>query len=691
MSDRSTPHEVDVPVTDMDDPEDDIIFPETSDQTNDFLDVLDYELDPDSNQSLFNKVKSLFTNSTNNRSNNYEMVSSRNDDSFELDSDISTPDAIDNDDPTINIRDYRVKLLENKLKRRTIAGVVLLVMLMVTTVFMFGRSSAETIIYSQGKRLLSNSTHDFYPTTLVISLDGFHPHYINSKDTPTMHNILVNEYGPPYMTPSFPSSTFPNHWTLVTGLYPSEHGIVGNTFFDPKLNKPFVNTNPKVGGLDPDFWRGGEPVWNTAERQNLITAVHMWPGSEVPDGVGPKGEFDRYNGSELLVSKVDRVMGWLDKEIETRPELILTYVPTIDQYGHKFGISGSNLTDALTYVDNFIDLIQRELHARNLDNIVNLIIVSDHGMAQTSNDRLLYLDDLTDLSKLEHIDGWPLFGLRPRDDISVDDIYNEISKKLSQLGDNITSNYHIYKVEDLPQEWKFGGKLQDHKFNYRLAPIWVIPEVGYSITTHQQMKEYDYEYKPRGAHGYNNTHLLMRAIFLGSGPYFNSILPQSGKVKPFANTEVYNLICDSLNIIPGSNNGTNPRHVMQNTLPHDWSDGLIFPDLPYEVDHIVRKNATYDLLWRKNKDNQETKPVSTNDNPLQSMISEESTISSLTSASLPKPSDFETSTSHTSTTTAKPHEGFADIVGHIVDGIEDGVDYVGEQAHNLFEDIFGGD
>ena len=113
-------------------------------------------------------------------------------------------------------------------------------------------------------------------------------------------------------------------------------------------------------------------------------------------------------------------MGWIDREsIETRPELILTYVPTIDQFGHKYGISGQNLTEALTYVDNFIDLMQQEIHKRNLDEIVNMIIVSDHGMAPTSNDRLLYLDDLVDLDKIEHIDGWPLFGLRPKGTLMI--------------------------------------------------------------------------------------------------------------------------------------------------------------------------------------------------------------------------------------------------------------------------------
>ncbi|RCK56097.1 hypothetical protein Cantr_05864 [Candida viswanathii] len=607
--------------------------------------------------------------------------------------DIDTPSETDGEfddsrEPPVDLRDHRIQLLEKQVKNRTIIGsVVLLTVGVLTFILFFNRNNGHLGIQltSHNRQVYSNSTHDFHQTTILISLDGFHPHYINPLDTPTMHNIMKNDYGAPYMTPSFPSLTFPNHWTLVTGLYPSEHGIVGNTFYDPLLKKQFINTNPKVGGLDPDFWQGGEPIWTTAGRQNIRTAVHMWPGSEVPH-VGPDHDFDRYNGSELLSSKVDRVMGWLDREsIDERPELILTYVPTIDQFGHKYGISGQNLTDALTYVDNFLDLMKQELHKRNLDDIVNVIIVSDHGMAPTSNDRLLYLDDLIDLEKIEHIDGWPLFGLRPKQEYSVDDIYNELQEKFKNLGPEITSNYEIYKVEDIPKDYQFGGNLTDHKFNYRLAPIWLFPNVGYSITTHQQMQDNDFEYKPKGVHGYNNTHLLMRAIFLGFGPYFKN---KPLKVQPFQNTQVYNLVCDTLDIIPAPNNGTQMHEIWNNELDDGWLDTLDFPNLPFEIDHIVRKNATYDLLWRKGKQAQGDAP--TNDHPLEDMKTEESEVTSLTNEKLPKPTDFiSTSTGITHlTVTTTVHEGFGEIMEDIMDGIEDGVEAIGDVFHNIIDDIF---
>ncbi|ODV76665.1 putative nucleotide pyrophosphatase precursor [Suhomyces tanzawaensis NRRL Y-17324] len=637
------PHQVDVPVTDMDEVEDDLFVNRQDTAHDEFLDGLDYEHQED---GFANKIASTFSKfglftKNKNKSNNYEMLGrSRSDDSY-YDDLGSEADA--NDNKVIDFRDYKIDLLMRKVKKLTAVGIMLIISMVAGLLYFTrkGGSLQSPLI----KTLISNSTHEFHPTTIVISLDGFHPHYISPHNTPTLHKMLLDDFGAPFMTPSFPSSTFPNHWTLVTGLYPSEHGIVGNTFYDPKLKKQFINTNPKVGGLDPDFWSAGEPIWQTASKQGLRSAVHMWPGSEVP-GIGPKEDFDKYNGSELLSSKVDRVMSWIDRDdITQRPELILTYVPTIDQVGHKIGIFGEELVDALKYVDDFVSLMQKEIKVRNLDEIVNLIIVSDHGMAPTSNDRLIYLDDVIDLDRIEHIDGWPLFGLRPLDANTIDEMYYEIIAKLNDLGNGINKHFKVYKREDLPKEWQFGGELNEHRFNYRLAPLWIIPEVGYSITTKKQMEESGNDYKPKGVHGYNNTELLMRAIFLGTGPYFQQRLSKGKKVLPFANTEVYNLICDTLDLTPAPNNGSDTTYnaavSSSKELPHDWTDSLEYPNVPFEVEHII-KDATYDLLWKKKK-KIEVRPstisVSTNDHPLESLVSKESSLTH-NSVHIPKPTDF---------------------------------------------------
>lgn len=529
--------------------------------------------------------------------------------------------------------------------------------------------------------------------------------------------MFVKDYGAPYMIPSFPSLTFPNHWTLVTGLYPSEHGIVGNTFFDPELNRQFVNTDPKLGALDPEFWKGGEPIWETANKQGVKSAIHMWPGSEVPGiGLGNGPTFvDLFNGLELLSSKVDRVMGWLDiEDINERPELILTYVPTIDTIGHRNGIGGEELEHGLLYVDNFMHLMLLELQNRHLDDIVNVIVVSDHGMAPTSNERLLYIDEVIDLNeKIEHIDGWPLFGLRPKDNQRVEDVYNELVINLQKLPESINRHYPVYKVEDLPEKWHFGGKTHEHRFNYRLAPLWIIPDVGYSITTHKQMEENNNDYTPHGVHGYNNTELLMRAIFLGRGPYFDLLLSSSGdgnkKINPFPNTEVYNLICDTLNLSPSPNNGSFQTQSMAQSfahpnrlispvnLLHDWTDPLEFPDLPFEVDHIV-EDATYDILFKKppvDRVNPTTVLVSTNTNPLESLNSAATTLATLTEHK-PKP----LTESNKATPTAEPeteidpespeddqkhHSSWSDLLSGIT---EDVGSLIGDVS-DAFKDIFG--
>ncbi|GEQ72495.1 hypothetical protein JCM33374_g6182 [Metschnikowia sp. JCM 33374] len=705
------PHAVDVPVVDLDDPEDDILFAESQPRRSrpsvDLLDYANHHPSTNNNTTFLGKVQSFFRR--NRASGSYERMEDTGDmEFFNVDDDEAADGAADAHGPPDgpDLRKYQIKRLERKLNKTILMFACGLVF--VFAFLFFKKDSLAAGNSPSQKILLSNSTHNFHPTTVLISLDGFHPHYISAGVTPTLHRMLVEGYGAPYMVPSFPSSTFPNHWTLVTGLYPADHGIVGNTFYDPLLQKQFINTNPAYG-LDPQFWQGGEPIWTTAAKQGVKSAIHMWPGSEVP-GVGDNGPIaiDKYNGSEPLAAKADRVFGWLDTEsLADRPELILTYVPTIDQFGHMYGISGDQLVGALTYVDEFVQLVHEKVAERNLQDIVNVIVVSDHGMAPTSNERLLFLEDVVDTANIEHIDGWPLFGLRPRSNSSVDDIYDEIRENLDTSDPEIRDNFNLYRVEDFPREWQFGGNLNDHKFNYRLAPLWIVPNVGYSVTTWAKFEQDNHEYYPKGVHGYNNTHLLMRAIFLGEGPYFKQKLAETKKVLPFANTNVYNIVCDTLQIRPSPNNGSSVGHDFSisstNSLPKDWSDDLVYPDLPYEVEHLVR-NATYDQLYRPNS-SQALPDVTDNShgNVYSSLKSFESSASSVASISLPKPSDFsrtETPLSHSETSTVqsthtKGHGGFFGnifgSVGDAIDGIDESLENAAQDALDYAESWFKGD
>lgn len=450
------------------------------------------------------------------------------------------------------------------------------------------------------KPLLSNSTADFYPTTLIISLDGFHPHYISKELTPFMHQLFM-EYdscAPPYMIPTNPTVTFTNHYTLVTGLKPIYHGIIANKFYDPTADERFVNTNNSVA-LDPKWW-GGEPVWSTAEKQGVSAAVHMWPGSEVkfPNGLNPM-YVDKFNKTEYLSKKRDRIFQWLDLPIEKRPELIMSYVPNIDTIGHKYGIAGEHLKRELRKVDKYIKSIYEGISSRKLEDIVNVIIVSDHGMAPTSNSRLIYLDDLVGekfMPKIQYTDAWPLFGIRPYNDSDIVPMMKEMRKNYRK--DTNKNHYNIYLKDEI-LDTMFGGS--DSRYISRVAPLWVIPKVGYSVVTHEEMKRKKDMYTPMGVHGFNNSEVLMRSLFLGTGPFFESRLHKKNtKLQPFSNIEVYNIICDSLNLNPAPNNGTfiEGMSIIQqnNTLDEEWKDSRQYPDVSFATE-VLDVESTYDILW----------------------------------------------------------------------------------------------
>lgn len=319
-----------------------------------------------------------------------------------------------------------------------------------------------------------------------------------------------------------------------------------------------------------------------------LTPDSMWPGSEAHIG-GVEPEYvDTYNGDEALHNKVNRILGWLDlpgpsavetRENATRPQFIAAYVPNVDADGHRYGPNSTYIRSTIAEVDGMLDLLFRGIEARNLSDIVNIVVVSDHGMATTDTTRLIQLDDLIDLKEIEHTDGWPLYGLRP---------FNQSEAKLAEL-------YNALKVQEGLHEGKFQVFLRDDNMperyhfsnNKRIAPLWIVPEVGYAIAPKHEFDvaaalEKGEIFHPRGLHGYDNDHPLMRAIFVARGPAFPH--PKGSVVDPFYNTNVYNIICDSLGIEPRPNNGT-IRLPFKTTGLHDPAAYEQPPDDPPPIAH----------------------------------------------------------------------------------------------------------
>jgi predicted AlkP superfamily pyrophosphatase or phosphodiesterase len=431
------------------------------------------------------------------------------------------------------------------------------------------------------KAIRSNGTSNFAATTILISLDGFRADFLSRGLTPTLNAFIAEGVSPKYMLPSFPSVTFPNHYTLVTGLYPESHGVVGNTFWDPILKEEFYYTDP-ARSMQPKWWisGGAEPLWSTAESQGVRSAIHMWPGSEAHIQLEPTF-VDKFNGTEALSRKVDRVLGLLDLPTEldsgivsiseSRPQFIAMYVPDVDQDGHKFGPNSTEITKTITSVDTMLHDFFHGLQQRNLTDVVNVVIVSDHGMATTSSDRLIQLEDLIDVSLVEHIDGWPLFGLRMKADKDLRPMYEALLAKSAN-----NPNIEVYLRENMPKRYHFSK-------NERIAPLWIIPKTGWAIVERkdfdiQEAKKTNKIYHPRGLHGYDHEHPLMRAIFIARGPAFPH--KPNSQVAVFQNTEVYNIVCDSLEIIPHPNNGTLHLPLTPIGVHPGIPDTPVFPDFP---------------------------------------------------------------------------------------------------------------
>jgi len=388
------------------------------------------------------------------------------------------------------------------------------------------------------QKMFNNGTALFAPTTILISLDGFRADFLRRGITPRLNAFIEEGISPAYMTPSFPSVTFPNHYTLVTGLYPESHGVVGNTFWDPVMKAEFYYTDPDRS-MQGKWW-GGEPLWVTAEKQGIRTAIHMWPGSEAHIMDLEPSFLDKFNGKEPLSKKVDRILELLDKPgqedpnaevADMRPQLIAAYIPNVDSDAHKFGPNSTEIKTTINQVDTMLDWLFIGLEERNLTEVVNVVIVSDHGMATTSTDRLIQLDEIIDMSLIEHSDGWPLYGLRPKDPADIQGLYDKLSSEAS-----ILNNFEVYLRDvNMPERYHFSK-------NERIAPLWIIPKTGWAIVTKEDFDIVDAKakgvvYHPRGLHGYDHEHPLMRAIFIARGPAFPH--PPNSRLDPFRKSHIF--------------------------------------------------------------------------------------------------------------------------------------------------------
>ncbi|MET3781481.1 putative AlkP superfamily pyrophosphatase or phosphodiesterase [Brevundimonas sp. 1080] len=325
---------------------------------------------------------------------------------------------------------------------------------------------------------------------ILVSIDGFSPAYLGKGQTPVLDGLVAGgAFGS--MRPSFPSVTFPNHYTLVTGLHPDHHGVVGNRFNDAQLGA-FTMASKESG-----FWDQGEPIWVTAEKAGVRTGTMFWPGSEVEiHGVRPSqwAPFDQGMPGD---ARVDRLLSWLDLPVDQRPKLETLYFDIVDTAGHRNGPDAPETRAAAASVDASMGRLIEGLKARGLYDRTMLVVVSDHGMAATSPDRVVWIDDIIDPAALKIGYGGAVLTADPAPGREA-----EVQQKL--VGRH--PHMECWNKADVPARLVYGS-------NPRVAQIVCLVETGWLTATRDRPVT-----RAGGAHGYDNQAPEMAAIFIAHGP-----------------------------------------------------------------------------------------------------------------------------------------------------------------------------
>ncbi|KAI8978778.1 Phosphodiest-domain-containing protein [Trametes punicea] len=396
-------------------------------------------------------------------------------------------------------------------RRRRLTWIVLFLSLLlvgaalpVHRLLRLGGSGCEGTRKLKTEGLVSNGTHEFRKSALIVSIDGLRADYLDRGLTPHLLAISKDGLRAKSMKPIFPTLTFPNHWALMTGLYAESHGIVANNFWDPTTGREF-HYNRADSSWNASWWYG-EPMWETAERAGIITANLMWPGPpQTRTGVSPS-YFVPWKDKVPLEEKLDQIIAWIDLPLEKRPQLIMAYEPSLDQAGHLTGPNSPLVNKVLKEVDVFARNLHDAIEARNLTDIFDIVFVSDHGMTDMSHPELVYVDDILQegFNRIMHVDGWPAMGLR----FASKDDEETYLRMLLNASAASHGKFDVFTHDTMPERWHFSH-------NPRIAPVYVVPRIGYVLTDRVE----NGSGMSKGNHGYDNDYPAMHAMFVAHGPF----------------------------------------------------------------------------------------------------------------------------------------------------------------------------
>lgn len=368
---------------------------------------------------------------------------------------------------------------------------------------------------------------------LLISLDGFRWDYLDRYEAPHLKQLAEVGVRADALIPVFPTETFPNHYTQVTGLYPVHHGIISNTMYDPEFDATFSLSNEKA--IRSARWWEGEPIWVTAEKQGKTAATYFWPGSEAPIQGERPTHWVPYDGSVPGSKRVDQVLSWLTLPEAERPDFLTLYFSAVDHAGHVHGPDSPEVAEAIRQVDRHLGRLIAGLKEHALYDRINLLVVSDHGMAATSPERAIVLDDYIDLGDVRVVDYSPVLMMRPKSG-KADSVYEALRGAHPHLS--------LYRRGELPDTLHFSG----HR---RIPPLVGLADEGWSITTRRRLANNRARLEG-GTHGYPPSVRSMHGLFIAHGPSFR----ERATVPAFSSVHLYALMAALLNVTPAPHDGS---------------------------------------------------------------------------------------------------------------------------------------
>ncbi|MBX3042369.1 MAG: alkaline phosphatase family protein [Candidatus Kapabacteria bacterium] len=361
---------------------------------------------------------------------------------------------------------------------------------------------------------------------ILVSLDGFRWDYLDRGKSPKLSEIASDGVRASSLQPQFPTMTFPNHYSIITGLVPENHGIIANyfnnlydtTFFS--LKQPYVTNS---------IWYMGEAFWETARRNGIITASYFWPGSEIELDYRRPNYYHIYDHNRPYEERVNGVLDWLSLPDSLMPRFVTLYFDETDSKAHRHGTDSPMLNDGIVRVDKIVAMLDSGITSLGLKERVNLIILSDHGMADMAEDRIIAIDEiLHDKTDISITALSTLAFINPPKD-KINSVYQKLKK--SEKG------YKVYLKKDIPKRLRYSK----HPF---ISEIMMFAEHGWLIGDTRKWSD-----KYIATHGYDNKHPEMHGIFIARGPAFKNNY-KSGTLN---NIDIYPLLCKLFDIYPAGN------------------------------------------------------------------------------------------------------------------------------------------